>query len=122
MYVTGRVPEIAPKYFHSRSGVTFLSSGTPVNATLGSLAMQTRATGWTSGTVAASCDTIQVWGGAAWLTFYYNSTNLRWERDGDPTNRDAYAIPAGRPVMIRRLSAAAAADSIITMPLPYTIN
>ncbi len=126
MRVNGRVPTVTPRHFHTRPGTTFISNGLPVDITLGALAMQTRSTGWQAGTVPSTAvndaDWIQVWGGAAWFVFYYDSGNARWQRN-DGTNRDAFVIPAGRPFMIRRLSAGATPlEGVIAMPLPYTIS
>lgn len=128
MRVYGRVPDVAPKHFETRPGVTFISNGLPVNTTLGTLALQTRADGWQAGTAPATAvndaDLIQVWGGAAWIIFYYDSGFGHWQRNIDNgTNRDTFSIPAGRPIMIRRLAAGATPyDSVVSLPLPYTIS
>jgi len=128
-YVTGRVPSVAPRHFHARPGVTFVSDGVPVSVTLATLGLQTRAVGWTSwdtgATALTNADLVQVWSGADWLVFYYNSSRTRWElvtdTGADPT-RDTFAIPAGRPIMIRRLGTAAAPiDKLIQLPMPYTL-
>jgi len=130
MFVSGRVPDSAAKYYNMRPGITFLSNGLPADVTLGSLALQTNAPGWVSGTSGpsstTSADLIQVWGGASWLIFYYDSVNGRWQRNSDtaasPT-RNTYVIPAGRPIMIRRLtSAGTPSETIVQMPITYTIN
>lgn len=128
--ITGRVPTISSRFFHSRPGVTFLSNGLPVGTTLGQLALQTRTVGWQghdSGTTAtAQADLIQVWGGASWLIFYYNTVNNRWQRNLDTDaspSRDTFSIPAGRPIMIRRLNGGSTpADGLIEMPMPYTTS
>lgn len=125
---TGRVPDVAARYFNTRPGVTFLSTGLPVDTTLGTLALQTRAPGWQAGTAPATAssdsDLVQVWTGASWTIFYYDSGFGHWQRNIDNgTNRDTFVIPAGRPVMIRRLSAGAtAADAVISFPMTYTIS
>ncbi|MBI3886738.1 MAG: hypothetical protein HY302_13555 [Opitutae bacterium] len=125
--VTGRVPETAPKLSHLRPGFSSLSLGVPAAVSLGTLALQTRALGWqsgTSGTAAVSADLVQVWGGASFLTFYFDSVNLHWQLLGETsqTNRDSFVVPVGRPVMIRRGAAAATpAESLVPMVLPYTI-
>jgi hypothetical protein len=128
-YVTGRVPTVAARHSHSRPGTSFLSNGLPKDITLATLGLETRVSGWTAGTspttAAESADLLQVWSGASWLTFYYDSTNGRWQREGDAaqTNRNAFVIPAGRPVMLRRIGAAGpAADNIIPLPFNYTIT
>lgn len=125
LYITGRVPEVAPRYINSRPGTTFLSAGLPVDMTLGTLALQTQAPGWQGGanynTALADADLVQVWSGASWLIFYYDTTNSRWQRAAEAaqTNRNTFNIPAGRPVMIRRLNAG---PTLISLPMPYAIS
>ncbi len=127
MFISGRVPTQPAKYFHTYSGVTFLSNSLPVGITLGALAMQTRASGWIAGSSGASArnnaDLIQVWSGADWLVFYYNSIRNRWELNTDTASspsRDVYTIAAGRPIMIRRLgSTSIATEKLISLPMPY---
>ena len=57
---------------------------------------------------ALSADLIQVWGGAAWLNFYYNTTWSRWARDsdtiGDPS-RNAFLLRSDRGLMLSRRGA-----------------
>lgn len=125
LYVIGRVPELAPRYINSRPGTTFLSAGLPLDVTLGTLALQTQAPGWQGGatytTALADADLVQVWSGASWLNFYYDTTNNRWQRAAEAaqTNRNTFSIPAGRPIMIRRLSAG---PTLVSLPMPYTIS
>lgn len=128
-YITGCVQDIAPQYFHARPGVSFLTDGVPAALTLGTLDLQNRVTGWLQGTDGASAitnaDLVQVWSGASWLTFYYNSSNGRWQTNtdtGTSPSRNSYVIPAGRPFMIRRLATTSTpTDGLITMPMPYTL-
>jgi hypothetical protein len=50
-------------------------------------------------------DIIQVWGGAAWLNFYYNTTWNRWARDTDvisDPSRNALLLRPDRGLMITR--------------------
>ena len=53
-------------------------------------------------------DLVQVWGGAAWLNFYYNTTWARWARDVDtitsPT-RDTFLLRSDRGLMLTRRGA-----------------
>lgn len=56
-------------------------------------------------TSAAGADLVQVWGGAAWLNFYYNSTWQRWARDTDlasDPSRNSYVLRSDRGLMITR--------------------
>lgn len=52
-----------------------------------------------------AADVIQVWGGAAWLNFYYNTAWQRWARDtdvvGDPS-RNSFLLRSDRGLMFTR--------------------
>lgn len=55
-------------------------------------------------------DIVQVWGGAAWLNFYFNTAWQRWARDTDlvgDTSRNAFLLRADRGFMITRRGATA---------------
>lgn len=129
MYVTGRVPDKAPKHFHGRPSVTFLNTGIPTDMTLGALSLQTRIAGWTAGTNPSTstvdADIVQVWNNTGWLIFYYDSSTGYWRRNLDIVSsgsRNSFVIPAGRPIMIRRLTSNGnAADALISFDLPYTL-
>jgi len=124
IYLTGRVPETAPRYFHARAGTTFLSAGVPADVTLGLLALQTQS-GWQAGATAVAAtttaDLVQTWGGGSWLYFYYDSTLGYWRNTTDvpaSPNRNTFVIPAGRPMMIRRLTTG---GNILNLARPYSI-
>jgi hypothetical protein len=53
-------------------------------------------------------DVVQVWGGAAWLNFYYNTAWQRWARDSDKISdpsRNGFLLRADRGVMLTRRAA-----------------
>jgi uncharacterized protein (TIGR02597 family) len=57
---------------------------------------------------AVTADLIQVWGGAAWLNFYYNTTWSRWARDTDvitDPSRNAFLLRSDRGLMLSRRAA-----------------
>ncbi len=65
----------------------------------------------------AQADLLLVWSGATWFSFYYNTTNNRWQLVGDPASRDGYVIKAGTPVFVQRRGAGAtAADKTVVFP------
>ena len=56
----------------------------------------------------ASADLVQVWGGAAWLNFYYNTAWSRWARDSDveaDPSRNHFLLRPDRGLMITRRGA-----------------
>lgn len=123
--IAGWVPVVAPRHINTRPGVTFMSTGVPADLTLGQLAMQTNSSGWRGGasylSALSDADLIQVWSGASWLSFYYDTGNARWQRaeEAAQANRDGFVVPAGRPVMIRRLDAGV---NTVALPMPYSIS
>ncbi|HVT72846.1 MAG TPA: hypothetical protein VHD61_06895 [Lacunisphaera sp.] len=122
-YVAGRVPDTAPRYFHSRPGVTFLSTGSPTAVTLGNLNLQNAVPGWTAGTniatALADADYLQIWSSTSWLYYYYDSGYGHWRRTSDVTlsNRDTISIPTGRPIMIVR-QGVTTGQNLILLPAP----
>lgn len=112
--VLGRVLNTPQRAFHARAGstLTFLATMQPFDTTLGALALQTAAhsTAWRGDADPANADIIQVWGGASWLRFYFNSATGHWQRVGDPVNRDTFVIRAGVPVLVQRLGTGTSAD------------
>lgn len=57
------------------------------------------------GANAVTADLVQVWGGAAWLSFYYNTAWSRWARDTDvitDPSRNSFLLRSDRGLMISR--------------------
>ncbi len=78
---------------------TFFGTTTPIDT----LVVQ-------GGATPLEADVVQVWGGAAWLNFYYNTTWARWARDTDlisDPSRNGFLLRADRGMMITRRGATA---------------
>lgn len=90
----------------------FLATGRNTDLTLGELALQNdaRFADWRGAADPREADLVQVWGGAAWFTFFYHPAAGHWQRIGDPANRDGYVIKAGAPVLIQRRARVAPAE------------
>lgn len=61
-------------------------------------------------------DLVQVWGGAAWLRFYYNTTWARWARDTDTITsppRDSFLLRSDRGLMLTRRAPTALTISVV---------
>lgn len=112
--VLGRASPTPPRLTLQRAEQTraFLATLQMTDLTLGELARQdgTRFADWRGAADAREADLVQVWGGAAWFTFFYNPVAGHWQRVGDPVNRDGYVIKAGAPVLIQRRERARAAE------------
>jgi uncharacterized protein (TIGR02597 family) len=55
-----------------------------------------------------AADLVQVWGGAAWLNFYYNTAWSRWARDSDTItdpSRNDFLLRSDRGLMLTRRAA-----------------
>lgn len=56
-------------------------------------------------TTPGASDLVQVWGGAAWLNFYYNTAWQRWARDTDlisDPSRNSFVLRSDRGLMLTR--------------------
>jgi hypothetical protein len=124
--VIGRVLATPQRAVHTRTenALTFLATMQTGDTTLGALALQnsTRTTGWRGSANAADADTLLVWSGSTWFSFFYNSVAGHWQRVGDATpDRDDYMIAAGTPVFVQRRAAASSTDDkTINFPQPGT--
>jgi hypothetical protein len=126
----GRVADTAVRIVHDRPGSTFVALGLPVDATLASIDPGLGggvAGGWRTGASPAlastTADLLMAWnpGGNRWTTTYKNTGTARWEeaRDGAQLVRDELVIPAGQPLLVRRVGEAGA--QLIAVPLPYSV-
>ncbi len=125
LVVVGRVLNTPQRAFHARNdnALTFLATMQASDITLGALALQssTRSLDWKGAADPANADTLLVWSGSTWFSFFYNSTVSHWQLVGDATNRDPFLIRAGTPVFVlRRGTGNSADDKTITFPVPGT--
>jgi hypothetical protein len=126
----GRVADTAVRIVHDRPGSTFVALGLPVAATLASIDPGLGggvAGGWRTGAspavASATADLLMAWNpaGNRWTVTYKNTGTARWEeaRDGAQTVQDELVIPAGQPLLVRRVGEAGA--QLIAVPLPYSV-
>ena len=126
----GRVADTAVRIVHERPGSTFVALGLPVDSTLASIDPGLGggvAGGWRTGaspaTASTTADLLMVWnpGGNRWTVSFKNTGTARWEeaRDGAQMVRDEWVIPAGQPLLVRRVGEAGA--QLIAVPLPYSV-
>lgn len=126
----GRVADTPVRIVHDRPGSTFVALGLPVDATLASLDPGLgggEAGGWRTGSSPAvastTADLVMSWNPVVnqWTVAFKNSGSARWQeaRDGVQTLRDDLLIPAGQPLLVRRVGESGA--QLIAVPLPYSI-
>ncbi len=124
--VVGRVLATPQRAVHARTenALTFLATMQAGDTTLGALALQNsdRTAGWRSSSDPAQADTLLVWSGTTWFSFFHNNDTGHWQRVGDPTpDRDGYVIAAGTPVFVqRRTAGTTTADQTVSFPAPGT--
>lgn len=64
--------------------------------------------GLTGGASAAAADLVQVWSGASWLVFYFNTDRNQWERNvdtGASPSRDSFVLRPDRGILVQRRNA-----------------
>lgn len=81
------------------AGTTVLTTGYPKASSLGDLAVQTRLTGWRSGTTTAAADQVLLYNGSGWTTYLYNGSS--WQTTTG-SNANAVPLPAGSLFTIQR--------------------
>jgi hypothetical protein len=70
--------------------------------------LQTLIPGWTSNPASpTSGDCVRIWNGSMWLTYYYGPSG--WLRQGAGSADSATLLEPGRPILVVRPPAAAAA-------------
>jgi uncharacterized protein (TIGR02597 family) len=111
----GTVPSTAEKTELIGSSNNFISNRFPVDITLGTSGIE-NAPGWIKGTTAGASDNVLIWNGANFTTYYYHSTNNRWQRS--TLNATATPLPAAEGFFVVR--SAGTSDTVLTQNLPYT--
>lgn len=109
----GTVPSTSEQTNLGGAGSTFIANRFPVDVSFINSGIQSTA-GWVTGASAAAADTVFLWNGSNWDTYYHNGTN--WKKSGNLANQNATLIPAGTALFIVKTSAA----STLTQALPYT--
>lgn len=116
--LTGDAPLAKVNMLVGNSGSTYLHTGFPTDVTLGSLAVQSRTSGWVSAPLADNADMLAVNSGGTWVNYFHNGTN--WQRTTGPaTNRDSINVPAGAAVQFFKRGSASG-SSIFARQVPYS--
>ena len=112
----GTVPSTSERTELAGAKYNFVANRFPTDATLGTSGIETMP-GWIKGTSASSSiDTVLLWNGSTFDTYFYHTTNNRWQRG--ISNATTTAISAASGLFISR--AAGSSDAVLTQNLPYT--
>lgn len=114
--ITGSVPMTKRADVVKSSGVTFLGTHWPVDATLGTSGIQS-IPGWTSNASFNSADQVQLFISGAWSKYWFDGTNWRRSGFGSPIS-DNQAIAAGTAILINKVNASGS-DSLLTKNRPF---
>jgi len=114
LVMTGGVPTTSENSDLPAAGSILLSNRFPVDTTLQALGLHSTPN-WRKGVSANAADTVNLWNGKSWQSFYHNGTN--WKRSGSGLVFDTQAIPAGAAIFVTRANAQATS---FTQAIPYT--
>ncbi len=110
----GTVPSTAEKTDLAGSGSSFIGNRFPVDVAISALGLE-KTDQWKSSAAPESADSLYVWNGVTWDTYFYNGTN--WRKTNSLKNQDAVLIPTGTAMFITRSNGSTAT---LAQVLPYT--
>lgn len=99
----------------ANAGSTLLNLAYPMDTTLGGLAVQTRISGWRSGTTSAA-DQVYLYNGSAWIGYVFNGAT--WQTLSGGAASDSVAIAAGSALLVTRPGSTSGTTDFI-QNLPY---
>lgn len=116
---TGTVPTTTEVSNLDPAAGTFIANRFPVDMLLVDVGLHLTS-GWVSNTSATSADTVLIWNvaNATWDTYFYHSTNNRWQKSGALGSQDSAVIPAGTAMFVKRIGGSGI--STLTQSVPYT--
>jgi hypothetical protein len=114
----GRVPStrLLTKFPGGTSGVMAIRF--PANTTLGSLNFGAPGT-WLAGSNANVADTVSLWTGSKWETYFKNLSNQWVKANGGGSNQGGTVIRAWSSIRISKRGSATGAAAYLGQPLPY---
>jgi uncharacterized protein (TIGR02597 family) len=90
----------------------------PVNTTLGGLNFGAPGT-WIAGSSSSVADTVSLWTGSKWDTYFKNLNNQWRKSNGNGGDQSGVVIPAGTSIRINKKGSATGAASYLGQALPY---
>jgi hypothetical protein len=116
VYVAGTVPSTQEVLYFPVAASRFVGNRFPADTTLAGLGLHLNLN-WRKGPSAAQADSLLVWTGATWQSFFHNGT--QWRRAGSFQNFDTLPVPAGSGVFVAR-KPGGTGDALVSLQLPYT--
>lgn len=121
LIVTGQVPQVPPltKTTGGNQPV-YTSTRYPIPMTFSELDFGAN---WQRGNNAFTADTVSVWDESSgrWLS-YYQLPNGDWRRSGSQDVQNSTVIPQGTVIGILKRAKVTGADSLVSVPMPYTLD
>jgi hypothetical protein len=114
--LTGEVNSVRRQAAVRNNGVTYLSTGWPVDLTLGTSKFN-EIPGWRTSTNPANADSVQVLVSGTWRRYYHNGT--QWLLAGPNAPSNGVVLQSGSAVMINRVGSTG--FSTLAQDLPYTL-
>lgn len=118
--ILGRVPStrLLTKFPGGTTTVTAIRF--PANTTLGGLNFGAPGT-WLAGSSASSADTVGIWTGSKWETYFKNLNNQWVKTNGNSGDQSATVIRAGSSIRIIKKGSATGSAAYVGQALPYSL-
>ncbi len=119
--VTGRVPSTPLLTQLASRSSSVIALRFPADATLGSLGFSGLGT-WLQGTSFVRSDTVSLWNGTKWDSYWMKPDNKWYLVGGDGTDKTATPIGAGSVISVLKRGTATGSGTYFTQALPYSLN
>jgi uncharacterized protein (TIGR02597 family) len=115
----GRVPTTTFRAPINNASTTGIHAGFPTDTTLGALAIQTLIPGWRSNAVAANADSVALYQGNAWVSYFHNGSF--WQAvNGAAVDSSNVPISAGSLMTLQRPGGTPGTTDLVRA-IPYAL-
>ena len=116
--ILGRVPSTRQLTKFPGGTTSVMAIRFPANTTLGGLNFGAPGT-WLAGSNSTVADTVSIWSGSKWDTYFKNLNNQWRKANGNGGDQSNLAIRAGTSIRITKKGSATGAASYLSQTLPY---
>jgi len=124
----GATPSTQEQTDFPGAGTAFVANRFPVGVTLGgtgatALNLQ-NLPNWQSNSDVTQADQVQLWNGASWDTYFYDTGVAHWRKSPGIAsfNANSVAVPISGGMFVIRKSSAQGSTSTLVQALPYSLN